>query len=134
MSKATELANYSAVKLQLSELVLIDILPPVDYSEDDHGGESWGNQLCSGAVDDTPLYAPDFDGTYSGDARGINVLVLRSDLEWWINSAKALGCECQLHDAIADQHYGDNHWSGIDLVSVPGLSGTEVYWISNDRV
>jgi hypothetical protein len=98
--------------LDAEDLLVINIEAPAQYDENDYAGETWANEICSGF--DT-LYAPDFDGTQSGNQKGINILILRADLEAWEQSAKDLGCDYDLVWDVEAGHYGDANWGGVDL-------------------
>jgi len=115
----------NATRFDRDDIIILNIQAPAKYDDAEYGGETWANQVCSGA----PEYnAPDYNGTTGGDRRGINVLIRRGDLEWWEDSAKGLGCETEIEWQVEDGHYGDGNYEGVDIVSVPG-SDSEVYWI-----
>jgi hypothetical protein len=121
--------NGLVYELQEGEVTHIDIFPPSrEWEEDAHGGESWANELCHLAtVNRDTLYAPDYDGTTTGDSKGINVLILTADLPYWEAACREIGCEWEIQDDDpGTAHYGDGHWAGVDLAIV----GPTIYWIT----
>ncbi len=81
-------------------------------------------------IDDCPS-APDTDGTTHGPGRdgwGWNCLVLREDIDAWIESGEAAGYDVEDAGPPTAGHYGDGHWAGVDLAADPRRDGF-VYWI-----
>ena len=118
-----EAEEFKAYQFDLEDLLVLNIFPPSEYDENEYGGDTWANQVCSGFGD--TLYAPDFDGTTSGNPNGINVLILRSDLGAWETSCKDLGCEIEYVWEVKPGHFGDGNWSGMDLAQ----TDSKFYWI-----
>ena len=116
-------------KYKLSELKLLNF-----HSADPTVKEGAANDICDLAgTKGVEVFATDYDGrtdgAYANTGTGWNCLVLADDVKNWRESAEALGDVCE--DAgppEADRHYGDVHWAGVDLISVPRAPG-EVYWI-----
>lgn len=77
--------------------------------------------------------APDTDGTTRGPSRngwGWNCLVLREDVDAWVEAGVAAGYDVAEAPAecVKPGHYGDGHWAGVDLAADPRREGF-VYWI-----
>ena len=120
--------QFDTYQLDPEDVCIIDVEPPATYNDSEHAGETWANYLCSGFGDNT-LYAPNFDATTKGNIEGINVLILRADLDWWIKQCEELGCEYEIIYNVEPGHYGDSNWSGIDLAKAKD----KVYWIELEK-
>jgi hypothetical protein len=119
-------AEVKAVEFDAEDILILDIFAPAEYDDADYGGDTWANQVCSGFGH--TLYATDYDGTTTGDPKGINVLILRADLEAWEESCDGLGCEFSPVWDVASGHYGDGNWNGVDLAVCETRRGTKYFW------
>jgi len=114
-------------KLPLSDLQIINIYKPDNYSEEANGGESWANAVVNearflGAV----LYQPDYEGTTDGNQKGINVLILCSDLEVWEKACDSWDAEIEETGLeVTAATYGDSQDSSELLVNA---IGDTAYW------
>lgn len=78
----------------------------------------WANNLVDAVREINPeiMFAPDYDGTTSGDTSGINVLILESDLTFWLDACDANDLDATKSNIkVTAGHYGDGGWPGVDL-------------------
>jgi len=127
MNSTTTRRTSKAIEISGAELVHLNVSAPAEYDEAEHRGESWANELISYAqLED--LYAPDYDGTTSGDSKGINILLTITEQNKLIEAAKQLGCEVWVaRTEMTSGIYGDSQQS----IKLAQLDCDTFFWIEN---
>ena len=95
-----------------AELCLINVTSRI-------GGSDWANEILDAVREIKPnvSFAPDYDGTTTGNPDGINVLILAADLQLWIDVIAANEADVEKSALeVTAGHYGDGGWAGVDLV------------------
>lgn len=118
-----DLETVSGIFIDAADLVIVDVFPPENYDANAFAGETWANQVLSGMND--LLCCSDYEGTTTGDPDGINILILRDNLEIWEFAANEIGAELIVSDVpVSGGVYGDSGYT-IKLFECDG----EFIWV-----
>lgn len=118
----------TAYKFDRTELKHVDVFPPDQYDQAEHGNEPWVDALIYAAykANNKELQVcVDSGATTSGDTDGINILVLNDDFFAWESAARLIGAKIkEVTTPLKGGTFGDpdNH---IDLAQ----SNETFYWI-----